>query len=122
MILNQINKNMYTANSPRELKRLMKEDKFPILVTDEKTKGIVEILESLKSKGVLPTAKEEIKKTVASTLVSIIKPTTNAISEPIILAIVTVSLTTIVALYALYKNKNITWKVNPDGSIELSTN
>lgn len=53
---------MYTANSPRELKRLMKEDKFPILVTDEKTKGIVEILESLKSKGVLPTAKEEIKK------------------------------------------------------------
>lgn len=113
---------MYTANSPRELKRLMKEDKFPILVTDEKTKGIVEILESLKSKGVLPTAKEEIKKAVASTLVSIIKPTTNAISEPIILAIVTVSLTTIVALYALYKNKNITWKVNPDGSIELSTN
>ena len=109
---------MYTANSPKELKKLMKEDKFPILVTDEKTIGIVEILESLKSKGILPTAKDEIKKA----LISIISPTMNAVSGPIILGIVTVSLATIVALYALYKNKNVKWKVNPDGSIELSTN
>ena len=85
---------MYTADSPKELKKLMKEDKYPILVADEKTQKLVEVLESLK---------------------------TNAISEPVIIAILAISLTSIIALYAIYKNKNIILKYNKDGSIELST-
>jgi hypothetical protein len=110
---------MYTANSPKELKKLMKEDKYPILVVDEKTQRLVEVLESLKTKGIKETAKDEIKKAITSALVSI--TSANAISEPAIIAILSISMTSIIALYAIYKNKNIKLKYNKDGSVELST-
>ena len=110
---------MYTANSPKELKKLMEEDKFPIQVADEETKGIVEILESLKSKGVLPTAKDEIKKVViavisaSQTTINIICPSTNDTSFFSDLAL----LATITALYALYKRKNIKLQYGPGGPV-----
>ena len=110
---------MYTADSPKELKKLMKEDKYPILVADEKTQKLVEVLESLKTKGVKETANDEIKKAITSILVPF--TSVNAISEPVIIAILAISLTSIIALYAIYKNKNIILKYNKDGSIELST-
>jgi len=108
---------MYTANSPKELKKLMEEDKFPIQVTDEKTIKVVEILESLKQKGVKETAKDEIVKTI----MAILKPTVNAVSEATLLILVGMSLTAIISLYAIYKGQIIELKYNKDGSIELST-
>lgn len=110
---------MYTANSPKELKKLMEEGKYPILITDERTQRLIEVFESLKTKGVKETAKDEIKKTIISVLASV--ATVNAISEPTIIAMLTISLASIIALYAIYKNKNIKLKYNKDGSIELST-
>lgn len=110
---------MYTANSPKELKKLMEENKYPILIVDEKTQRLVEVFESLKTKGVKETAKDEIKKAIISVLASV--STVNAISEPTIIAMLTISLASIIALYAIYKNKNIKLKYNKDGSIELST-
>lgn len=110
---------MYTANSPKELKKLMEENKYPILIIDEKTQRLVEVFESLKTKGVKETAKDEIKKAIISVLASV--STVNAISEPTIIAMLTISLASIIALYAIYKNKNIKLKYNKDGSIELST-
>lgn len=110
---------MYTANSPKELKKLMEEGKYPILITDERTLRLIEVFESLKTKGVKETAKDEIKKAIISVLASV--ATVNAISEPTIIAILTISLASIIALYAIYKNKNIKIKYNKDGSIELNT-
>lgn len=112
---------MYTANSPKELKKLIKEDKFPIQVTDEETKEIVEILESLKSKGVLPTAKDEIKDEIKK-LISIIPTTTKTISTTandmnVVCSYKRASLATIIALYALYKKKNIDVRWGPLGPI-----
>lgn len=110
---------MYTANSPKELKKLMEEDKFPILITDEKSQRLVEVFESLKTKGVKETAKDEIKKAIISVFAPL--TTMNAISEVTLIAILTISLASIIALYAIYKNKNIKIKYNKDGSIELET-
>ena len=113
---------MYTANSPKELKKLMEEGKYPILITDERTQRLIEVFESLKTKGVKETAKDEIKKAIISVLASVTSVTTmNAISEPTIIAILTISLASIIALYAIYKNKNIKIKYNKDSSIELNT-
>lgn len=42
---------MYEANSPKELRKLLKENKLPILVKDHKTQKIVKTMESLKKKG-----------------------------------------------------------------------
>ncbi len=111
---------MYTANSPTELKKLMEEDKFPILITDEKSQRLVGVFESLKTKGVKETAKDEIKKAIISAFAPF--TTMNAISEVTLFAILTISFASIIALYALYKNKNIKIKYNKDGSIELDTN
>lgn len=110
---------MYTANSPKELKKLMKEDKYPILILDEESQRLVEVFESLKTKGVKETAKDEIKKAIISVLAPV--TTLNAISEPTIIAILTISLASIIALYAIYKNKNIKIKYNNDGTIVLET-
>lgn len=100
---------MYTANSPKELKKLIEEDKFPVLIADEKTLRLVEILESLKNKGVKETAKDEIKKA----LLELIPTNTNIISEAGFIIIFGFSLATIIALYALYKGKNIKLKFGP---------
>lgn len=108
---------MYTANNPRELKKLLGEEKSPICITDSKTKKVVEILESLKQKGVKETAKDEIVKTI----MAILKPTVNAVSEATLLILVGMSLTAIISLYAIYKGQIIELKYNKDGSIELST-
>lgn len=89
---------MYEANSPKELKKLMKEDKFPILVKDEKTIRVVEDLEEVKSGG-------EMGVIAGATVVT--------------LAIVTAVL--FISLYALYKDKNVEIERNPDGSIKLKT-
>ena len=108
---------MYTAKNSRELKKLLEEEKSPICVIDSKTKKVVEILESLKQKGVKETAKDEIKKTI----MEILNPTMNVVSEVTIIVIVGMSLAAIVSLYAIYKGKNIVLKYKKDGSIELST-
>lgn len=110
---------MYTANNSKELKKLIKGDKFPIIVTDEKTKETIRLLEALKSKGILSTAKDEIKKAIITYFSYV--TTMNVISEPTLIVIVGLSLTTLIALYALYKEKNIKVCYNEDGSITIET-
>jgi len=96
---------MYTANSPKELKKMLEEGKSPIYTTDSKTIKVVEALESIKSKGVVGTAKDEIKKMFLRILTGMTKPM-GIISDTTILIIVGMSLTALVSLYALYKEKN----------------
>ena len=91
---------MYEANSPKELKKLMKEDKFPILVKDEKTIRVVGQLERRKNR-------KKYGKMMG------------LVSEPTLIILAIISAVMFISLYALYKDKNIEIEVNQDGSIKL---
>ena len=92
---------MYTANSAKELKKLLKNNNFPILTTDPKTIKTILYMDALKARN--------NKK--------------NAIGIApgwVILGIGIIAITAI-SIYALYKDKNI--KVTYEkGKVTLETN
>ena len=108
---------MYKANSHKELKKLVKENKFPIHIVDENTIKVVETMEELKKKGVVVTARDKICAKIFKTFLHV----DNVISESAVVILAIISAATLVSLYALYKNKNVRVKYNPDGSVELDT-
>ena len=110
---------MYKANNHKELKKLLKEDKFPIYITDSDTIKVVETLESLKQKGIVVTAKDKLNSTI---LGRIIKPTTcDAIAETTVVVLAIITATALISLYALWMKKNIKVRVNPDGTVTIET-
>lgn len=106
---------MYEAHNHKELKKLLEEGKTPILVRDRNTIEVVKTMESLKSKGVLGSIKEKI----IGTLVG--GATTNMITESTVVILGIITAATLIALYAIYRKKNIKIKYNPDGSVTLET-
>jgi len=104
---------MYTANSPKELKKLIEEGKSPIYTTDPKTIKVIEALESLKTKGVVETAKDEIKEVFLKILIGVARPI-GLISETTTIILVGMSLATLIALYATYKNRSTKIKYRTD--------
>jgi hypothetical protein len=108
---------MYKANSHKELKKQIKGNKFPIHIVDGNTIKVVETMEELKKKGVDVTVRD---KNCAKTFKTF-SPVNCKISESTVVALAIISAVTLVALYALYKNKNIKVKYNPEGSVELYT-
>ncbi len=108
---------MYKANSHKELKKLLKEDKFPIHIVDENTIKVVETMEELKKKGVVVTARDKICAKIFKTF----SPEHCMISESAVVALAIISAVTLLSLYALYKNKDIKVEYNKDGSVVLKT-
>lgn len=98
---------MYEANSPKELKKLLKENKLPILVKDRKTQKIVKTMESLKKNFKPWGAVKNVGKAG------------KGLSEKAILIIVgiVVSAGTFISLYALYKKMNIEVEFTKNGVI-----
>ncbi len=89
---------MYEAKNPKELKKLLKEDKFPILIKDEKTIRVVEDLEQVKNGGKM-----------------------GVISEATVVTLAIVTAVSFILLYAIYKDKNIKVVRKPDGTIIIQT-
>ncbi len=90
---------MYKANSHKELKELIKENKFPILITDEKIIRTVQWMEHKKQ-----------------------PKSVGIIAEPtIIIGLAVITMITVLGLYALYKDKNIEVEMTPDGKMVLRT-
>ena len=108
---------MYKAESHEQLKELLKKNRFPILITDNNTIKVVETMEGLKKKGVVVTVLDKIRAKIFKTFL----PVDNVISESTVVILAIISAATLVSLYALYKNKNVRVKYNPDGSVELDT-
>ena len=110
---------MYKANNHKELKKLLKEDKFPIYITDKDTIKVVETLESLKQKGVVVTVKDELKSAI---LGRIIKSTTYvAIAETTVVVLAIITAAALISLFALWMKKNIKVVFNPDGTVTIET-
>lgn len=106
---------MYEAKKPKELKKLLEEGKTPIAIHDKDTIEVVKTMESLKRQGVVATLKQKTLSALTGCCVN------NAIAETTIVALGIISAATLVALYAIYKNKNVKIKFNPDGSITIET-
>lgn len=104
---------MYKANNPKELKNLLKKGSSPILVTDQSTIKVVEVLESLKTRGVRFTARDKLLARVFGVC------SDNVLSDSVVIALSIVSAVTLVTLYAVYVDKSITLKFNTDGSVVL---
>ena len=99
---------MYTANSNIELKRLIRKNNFPILVTDKKVIKTVQWMES--------------RKQHAGAVGAAIKPgIVGAISEPTIIALAVIAMITLLGLYALYKDKDIEVERKTGGGMVLRT-
>lgn len=99
---------MYTANSNIELKRLIRNNNFPILVTDKKVIRTVQWMES--------------REQHAGAVGAAIKPgTAGAISEVTIISLAVIAMITLLGLYALYKGKDIEVEARPDGGRVLRT-
>ena len=110
---------MYKANSHKELKKLLKEDKFPIYITDKNTIKVVETLESLKQKGVVVTVKDKLNSTI---LGRIIKPTTcDAVAETTVVLLSIITAAALISLFALWMKKNIKVTINPNGTVTIET-
>lgn len=110
---------MYKANSHKELKKLLKEDKFPIYITDKNTIKVVETLESLKQKGVVVTVKDKLNSTI---LGRIIEPTPDyALAETAVVALAIITAAALISLFALWMKKNIKVIFNPDGTVIIET-
>ena len=106
---------MYKANSHKELKKLLKEDKFPIYITDKNTIKVVETLESLKQKGVVVTVKDKLNSTILG-------PTTHlAIAETTVVILSIITAAALISLFALWMKKNIKVTFNPDGTVIIET-
>ena len=110
---------MYKANSHEELKKLLKENKFPIHIADKNTIKIVETMEELKKKGLVATARDKIcgtffNKTTSST-------TFNVISETTVVALALITAASLISLYALYQGKNIKTIFNRDGTVIIES-
>lgn len=104
---------MYKANNPKELKNLLKKGSSPILVTDQSSIKVVEVLESLKTKGVRFTARDKLLARVFGVC------SDKVLSESTIIVLSIVSAVTLISLYAVYVDKPITLKFNTDGSVVL---
>ncbi len=110
---------MYKANSHKELKKLLKEDKFPIYITDNDTIKVVETLESLKQKGVVVTVKDKLNSAI---LDRIIEPTQElALAETAVVALAIITAAALISLFALWMKKNIKVIFNPDGTVIIET-
>ena len=110
---------MYKANNHKELKKLLKEDKFPIYITDKNTIKVVETLESLKQKGVVVTAKDKLNSTILGRIIE--TTTCNAIAETTVVVLAIITAAALISLFALWKKKNIKVTFNPDGTITIET-
>jgi len=108
---------MYEAKNHKELKKLLDQGKSPIIVRDKDTIKVVETMESLKTKGITAT----IESKFFEKMLGVVNPTMNVISETTVVILGIISAATLISLYALYKEKNIKLKMNPDGSVELET-
>lgn len=108
---------MYEAKNYKELKMFLEQGKSPIIIRDKDTIKVVKTLESLKHKGLTTTVKDKI----AEWVIGIATPTMNVVSETTVVVLGIITATSLIALYALYKEKNIKLKFNRDGSVELET-
>ena len=119
---------MYEANSPKELKKLLKEDKFPILVTDSKTQEIVLTMESLKKKGFVDTMTGKGRKEILRELKrekgigieiegdgKVYRNAAPVLNQGGIIALAIIGCATIIALYAIYKNKDTELEFSENG-------
>lgn len=105
---------MYTANSPKELKKLLKNNDFPISITDPKTIKVVQYMERRKA--------QKSKADTTSAVLNTITPTNNVvISGPVIVALGIIAAITAISIYALYKDKNIKVTYGAEGEITLET-
>ena len=104
---------MYKANNPKELKNLLKKGSSPILVTDQSTIKVVEVLESLKTKGVRFTARDKLLARLFGVC------SDKVLSDSVVIALSIVSAVTLVTLYAVYVDKSIKLKFNTDGTVIL---
>lgn len=96
------------ANNHKELKKLLKEDKFPILVADYNAVSVVETLESLKQKGIIATAKDKLCEEIIKAAVFTVMP-----KPP------TIDTAALISLYALYRKKNTKATFSPNGSVTI---
>lgn len=104
---------MYKANNPKELKKFLKKNSSPILVTDQSTIKVVEALESLKTKGIILTTRDKLLARVFGVC------SDKVLSESTIIVLSIVSAVTLISLYAVYVDKPIALKFNTDGSVVL---
>lgn len=112
--INQTITAMYTANSPKELKKLLKNNDFPISITDPKTIKVVQYMEHRKT--------QKCKTETTSTIANTITPTNNVvISGPVILGLGIIAAITAISIYTLYKDKNIKVTYGAEGGITLET-
>ena len=110
---------MYKANNHKELKKLLKEDKFPIYITDKDTIEVVKTLESLKQKGVVVTVKDKLKSAIPGRIIK--QNTHNVITETTVVALFIITAATLISLLALWMKKNIKVVFNLDGTVTIET-